>query len=53
MIPGPAEWVKDLVLSWLWHRPAAAAPIQPLAWKLPYPAGAAVKKENKSPTKDA
>ena len=22
---------------WLWCRPAAAAPIRPLAWKLPYP----------------
>ena len=27
---------SDLVLLWLWCRPAAAAPIQPLAWKLPY-----------------
>ena len=30
---------------WLWCRPAAAAPIQPLAWKLPYVAGAALKKK--------
>ena len=30
-IPGLAQWVKDLVLLWLWRRPAAAAPIQPLA----------------------
>ena len=50
-IPGPAQWVKDLVLPccgvgrrrssdltllWLWHRPAAAALIQPLAWELSY-----------------
>ena len=24
----------DLLLLWLWHRPAAAAPIQPLAWAI-------------------
>ena len=46
-IPGPTQWVKgpvvavscgvghrrgsDLVLLWLWCRPAAEAPIQPLA----------------------
>ena len=27
---------SDLALLWLWHRPEAAAPIQPLAWELPY-----------------
>ena len=26
---------SDLVLLWLWYRLAAAAPIGPLAWKLP------------------
>ena len=26
-IPGLAQWVKDLALLWLWHRPAAIAPI--------------------------
>ena len=26
---------SDLAWLWLWHRPAAAAPIQTLAWKLP------------------
>ena len=26
------------VLLWLWCRPVAAAPIQPLAWKPPYAA---------------
>ena len=46
-IPGVTQWVKDLVLPrcrcvldsallWLWHQPGAAAPIQPLAWQLPY-----------------
>ena len=28
-----SDW--DLVLLWLWSRPAAAAPIQHLAWELP------------------
>ena len=27
------------MLLWLWCRPAAAAPIRPLAWELPYAAG--------------
>ena len=47
LIPGPAQWVKDLVLPWscgvgcrrnldlallwLWHRQVATAPIGPLA----------------------
>ena len=31
----------DLVLLWLWRRPAATAPIRPLAWEPPYAAGAA------------
>ena len=34
-------------LLWLWHKPAATAPIQPLAWELPYAAGAALKSKNK------
>ena len=35
---------SDLVLLWLWCRPAAIAPIGPLAWKPPYTAGVALKK---------
>ena len=35
------------VLLWLWRRPAAAAPIGPLAWELPYIAGAVIKKKKK------
>ena len=50
-IPGLTQWVNsgiaksysighrrcsDLVLLRLWCRLAAAAPIQPLAWELPY-----------------
>ena len=34
----------DLAWLWLWHRPAAAAPIQPLAQELPYVTGVALKK---------
>ena len=37
----------DLALLWLWHRPAAAAPVQPLAWELLYAAGAGLKKKKK------
>ena len=51
-IPGLAQWVKDLalpvvhigrrcssdlVLLWLSRRPAATAPIGPLAWEPPLP----------------
>jgi len=42
--PGLAQWVKDLVLLWLWCRPAATAPIGPRAWKPPCATGAALKK---------
>ena len=42
-IPGLAQWVKDLVLLWLWCRPVAVAPIGPLAWELPCTTGAALK----------
>ena len=54
--------VKKLVLSllWLWRRPVATAPIQPLAWEPPYAAGVAqeiakttttTKKKTKRPKK--
>jgi len=32
---------SDPVLLWLWCRPEATAPIQPLAWKPPYATEAA------------
>ena len=35
---------SDPTLLWLWHRPAAIAPIQPLAWESPYAMGAAQEK---------
>ena len=34
-------------LLWLWRRLAAAAPIQPLAWELPYATGAALNKQKR------
>ena len=37
----------DLALLWLWHRPAATAPIGPLAWEPPYAAGVAQKSKKK------
>ena len=58
-IPGLAQWVAlscgigcrcglDPVLLWLWRRPAAVAQIQPLAWRSPYAAGAALKRKKKN-----
>ena len=37
----------DPALLWLWRELAARAPIQPLAWELPYAAGAALKRQKK------
>ena len=34
---------SDLALLWLWHRPAATAPIRPLAWEPPCVVGVALK----------
>ena len=34
---------SDSKFLWLWCRPAAAGPIQPLAWELPYSASLALK----------
>ena len=36
--------VSDPALLWLWHRPAATAPIGPLAWEPPYATGVALEK---------
>ena len=46
-IPGLAQWVKDLASLWLWRRLAAAAPIRPVAWELPYTADAALKRKRR------
>ena len=43
LIPSLAQWVKDLALLWLWHRPAAVALIRPLALELPYAVGVVLK----------
>ena len=43
---------SDLVLLWLWLRSAAAVPIQPLAWELPYVAGVAIKKKKRKKEKE-
>ena len=37
----------DLVLLWLWHKPAATALIRPLAWEPPYAMDVALKKEKR------
>ena len=60
LIPGFAQWVKDLALPghihkggsvlallWLWCRLAAVALIQPLAWEFPYAARAALRRRKK------
>ena len=59
-IPGLTQWVKDLAsvscgvgrrcgsdpeLLWLWHRPAATALIQPLAWETPYALGVGLNRQ--------
>ena len=46
-ISGLAQWVRDPLLLWLWCRPAAVAPIRPLAWELARATSAALKKQNK------
>ena len=38
---------SDVVLLWLWHRLAAAAPIGPLAWEPPYDKGEALKRQKR------
>ena len=48
LILGLAQWIKDLVWLWLWHRLAAAASIRSLAWEFPYAAGAALEKDKKT-----
>ena len=38
---------SGLALLWLWLRPAATAPIRPLAWEPPCAAGVALEKTKK------
>ena len=49
--PGLAQEVKDPGLLWLWCNPTAAALIGPLAWELPYAAGATLKSKKKKKKK--
>ena len=46
-IPGLDQWVKDPALLWLWCRPAAVAPIRPLAWELPCAASLALRRKKR------
>ena len=41
-----------LLWLWLWHRLAAVALIQPLAWEPPYAAGVALKKKKEKKRKE-
>ena len=42
---------SDLALLWLWCRPAASAPIQPLAWESPDAMGVVLKRQKKKKDK--
>ena len=43
---------SDPALLWLWCRPAATAPIGPLAWEPPYAMGAALEKAKTQKTEN-
>ena len=45
------RYCSDLALLSLWCRPAATAPIQPLAWETLYAAGAVLKRQKKKKKK--
>ena len=38
------KWLRSELL-WLCYRPVAEAPVQPLAWEIPYVAGVALKRQ--------
>ena len=42
---------SDPVLLWLWHRPVAIAPIQPIAWEPPHAVGSGPRKGKKTKKK--
>ena len=50
-IPGLTQWDRDSLLLWLWCRPAAVAPMGPLAWEPPDAMGAALTSKKKKKTK--
>ena len=43
---------SDLVLLWLWCRPVAATPIEPLLWEPPCTVGAALKRQKRKKKKE-
>ena len=43
---------SDPMLLWIWRRPAATAPIRPLAWEIPYAMGAALEKAKRQERKE-
>ena len=45
LIPGPAQWVKDPALPWLWHRVATVAQMWSLARELSMPQGGQKRKK--------
>ena len=47
LIPGLAQWLKDLVLLWLQCRLAAVVLIRPLVWELPYAVSAVLERLKK------
>ena len=42
---------SDMALLWQWRRPAATAPIRPLAWELPCTMGVALKRQKRQKNK--
>ena len=44
---GEGADAAPILLPWMWHRPAAAALVRPLAWETPYALGVALKKKKK------
>ena len=44
---------SDPALLWLWRRPVATSPIQPLAWEPPCAVGAALEKAKKKKKKNS
>ena len=43
---------SDLAVLWVWCKPAATAPIRPLAWEPPYATGSALKRQKKKERKE-
>ena len=52
-IPGLTQWLRIWHYQELWCRPVATAPIRPLAWEPPHAAGAALKRQKRSPPKNS